>query len=262
MQDVKKASEFLFELREMRRIEDSIPDEFRPEQLEKAYAVQDSLIEKLLSRHSGKKVGYKIACTNKLAQELLTVDAPFYGCLLSSFSYSSPARLLANDFVHRCIEAEFAFELGADVPLSGVPYTKDSIAQFIRAALPSIEIVNWRYSDWTTVGALSLIADNAIHGAWIPGKSNSDWRNFDLAKNQVQLIVNGNIEREGNGKAVLGHPLNVLAWLANELPKRGRSLKTGDFVTTGVTTEVYLAKAGDTIRADFGRFGAVDLEFT
>ena len=36
----------------------------------------------------------------------------------------------------------------------------------------------------------------------------------------------------------------------------------GDKITTGVTTDIYLAKAGDHLAADFGRFGRVELTFT
>ncbi|MBI1893372.1 MAG: hypothetical protein HYS14_04600 [Candidatus Rokubacteria bacterium] len=65
----------------------------------------------------------------------------------------------------------------------------------------------------------------------------------------------------GRGEAVLGHPLNALAWLANELPKWGRSLKAGEFVTTGTCTDIYVAKAGDNIQADFGTLGSVEVVF-
>ena len=57
------------------------------------------------------------------------------------------------------------------------------------------------------------------------------------------------------GAAVLGNPLNVVAWLANELPKFGRKLQKGDKITTGLTTDVYLANPGDHLAADFGGAG-------
>jgi 2-keto-4-pentenoate hydratase len=58
----------------------------------------------------------------------------------------------------------------------------------------------------------------------------------------------------------LEDPLNALAWLANELPRWGRSLQAGEFVTTGTCTDVYTAQAGDEIRADFGALGSVELK--
>ncbi len=260
MDKIIKAADFLFDLRTSPRTVDVIPAEFCPESLDQAYKIQNALTKGLLSHYGGEQIGYKIACTNKLAQELLNVEAPFFGHLLSSSTYPSPVRLKANTFTHRLIEPEFAFELDADVPASSIPYTKDSIAAFVRSLLPAIEFVDWRYKDWTTVGIKSLVADNAIHGAWIHGKRHKNWREFDLSIHNVQLRVNGNVTEKGSGAAVLGHPLNALAWLANELPRHDLSLKAGDLVTTGVTTNVYFAETGDKIQADFGALGTVDLE--
>jgi 2-keto-4-pentenoate hydratase len=73
--------------------------------------------------------------------------------------------------------------------------------------------------------------------------------------------VNGHLHREGNGSAVLGHPLNALTWLANQLSSQGQGLKAGQYVTTGVTMEVYMGQRGDRILADFGALGVVSLAF-
>ena len=61
---------------------------------------------------------------------------------------------------------------------------------------------------------------------------------------------------------MLGHPLAALAWLANELPRYGLSLRAGDYVSTGLTTAIYLAQPGDHLRGDFGPLGQVEVRFT
>ncbi len=63
------------------------------------------------------------------------------------------------------------------------------------------------------------------------------------------------------GAAVLGHPLNVMAWLADELPQFDLQLRARDVVTTDVATDVFEATAGDFYVADFGRFGRVTVAF-
>ncbi|HEY2843803.1 MAG TPA: hypothetical protein VGJ09_09140, partial [Bryobacteraceae bacterium] len=83
----------------------------------------------------------------------------------------------------------------------------------------------------------------------------------DLAAQAVSVSVNGQLLRQGNGSNVLGHPLNALEWLVNNLSQRGLGLKAGQFITTGVTTEVYMGQRGDRILADFGPVGSVDLTF-
>jgi 2-oxo-3-hexenedioate decarboxylase/2-keto-4-pentenoate hydratase len=109
------------------------------------------------------------------------------------------------------------------------------------------------------VGTPSLIADNACHAAWICGPLVKDWRGLDLAAQKVRLIINGEVKGEGTGAAVLGHPLNALTWLANALNARGLGLRAGDCITTGVTTDIYLAGPGDRVVADFGSVGIVEL---
>ena len=74
-------------------------------------------------------------------------------------------------------------------------------------------------------------------------------------------MVNGDQATQGKGAAALGHPLNALAWIANALPRYGLMLQKGDWVTTGVVTGLYYAKAGDRLVADFGSLGEVALRF-
>ena len=41
----------------------------------------------------------------------------------------------------------------------------------------------------------------------------------------------------------------------------GLQLRAGDLVSTGITTEVYLAQSGDELVADFGPIGQVEIRF-
>jgi 2-keto-4-pentenoate hydratase len=84
--------------------------------MQAAYLAQELLGGEPLARSGGRVIGYKIAATNAAAQQLLRVDAPFFGRLLSSSSYPSQAVLPSGEFAIRCIEAEFAVEIGGDLP--------------------------------------------------------------------------------------------------------------------------------------------------
>ena len=123
MDQISKAAEFIADLRFALRQESQIPETFRPDNLASGYAVQEGVVDRLLKKNGGRAVGYKVACTNKLAQELLGTDTPFYGRLLSPFVYQSPARVKAQDFSMRLIEAEFSFQLAEDLPREGAPTT-------------------------------------------------------------------------------------------------------------------------------------------
>ena len=255
------AAGFLLQMRLGARIEPGLPSNLVPSSLEDAYRVQAELVQAMLARHGGRRIGYKIACSNELAQRLLNVAAPLYGTLLSFSTHRSPASLAASAFKVRCIEAEFGFEMAQDVPASADRYSAETIMPLIASAFPSIEIVDHRFTDWSKVGAATLVADNAIHGAWIEGPSCAKWRDIDFVRHPVALFVDDRLVQTGSGAAVLGNPLNVVAWLANELPHHGLQLRAGDKISTGVTTDVYFAKIGERIRADFSALGSAEVSF-
>jgi 2-keto-4-pentenoate hydratase len=255
------ASELLAQARINHKRLPALPPAIRLNTAAEAYAVQDALIDGLLAHYGGSVIGYKVACTNVTAQRQLNVDAPFCGRLLSAFFFESPARIEASKFFMRVVEAEFAFEMARDLPPAPAARSRAEIAAAVKGVLPGIEIVDSRFDDWTTIGAPSLIADNACNAAWVKGSVVTGWQSIDLPAQAVRVTVNGKLLREGSGANVLGHPLHALEWLVNNLSARGIGLKAGQYITTGVTTEVYMAERGDRITVDFGPVGSVDLEF-
>ena len=254
------AVELVLQARTTQKPISSIPAEILPIDTASAYRFQELLVEQLLSKEHSTAIGYKIACTSKLAQDLLKVNEPFYGRLMSQSSFKDGAQLATDNFFFRCTEAEFSFEIAHDLPDREIAV--DDLSDYIGAVLPSIEIVDSRYADWLKMDARAHIVDNACHGAWVEGKRFPDWQKIDLAKQRVKLFVNGKLTKEGSGEAVLGSRLNVLVWLANALNRNGRRLKAGELVSTGITTDVYFASAGDEIMADFGEIGQVKLSFS
>jgi 2-keto-4-pentenoate hydratase len=239
----------------------NLPDATRPKTPEEAYACQGAVAEGTLLHYGGHLAGYKVACTNVVAHRQLGVDGPFFGRLLSPFVFESPARVDPSRFFMRVIEAEFGFRMAADLPPAPAPRSRDEIADAVEGAIPALEIVDSRYDSWTTAGAISLIADNACNAAWVRGPLLKRWRDLDLAAQGVRVFVNGELAREGSGAAVLGHPLNALQWLVNKLSSCGVGVTAGQYMTTGVTSEVYMAEPCDRIEADFGEVGAVELTF-
>ncbi|MPY92187.1 MAG: hypothetical protein GEV08_03710 [Acidimicrobiia bacterium] len=259
--DAEAAAEQLFaHRREQERFAD-LPAPLRPADLAEAYAVQDALVRRLVGT-GGATIGYKVACTNAIAQEALQIDRPVYGQLLASTTYDSPAELATGRFTTRVVEAEFGVRMARTVPAGSGPHTASSISPFVGELLPSIEVVDHRFLDWG-VGALSVAADNAIHGCWVRGPAFAGlWSGLDLAHLPVTVTVDGDTVTTGSGEAVLGHPLNVVAWLADELPRFGRELHSGDWITTGVCTDVFEARPGTTTAADFGPLGHVTIAWT
>ena len=104
----------------------------------------------------------------------------FMGIFFRRSAAASPGRLKANDFFMRVIEAEFAFQMARDLPPVSKPRGRNEVAAAVEGVLPGIEIVDSRFDDWTTIGALSLTADNACNAAWVRGALLKDWQSIDL----------------------------------------------------------------------------------
>lgn len=258
MNDLEKYAEFNFNLRQNKKMADDVPADFPKLDIDTAYQVQDLLVEKLCRARGTEVFGYKIGCTSEGAQKLLGTDGPVFAQMLRSGKYFSPHTAHADDYMMIVIEPEFAFELKADVPAG--EYDADSIFEYVDAVIPSIEVVHHHLGGWDRFDAPKTIADNAIHAFWVSGLATADMAGLDFPSHEVKLYVNDEEVARGRGEIALGNPLNVLAWLANTLPTYGKQLKTGEIVTTGVCMPVYTAKPGESIRADFGELGIVELQ--
>jgi 2-keto-4-pentenoate hydratase len=261
MNRIQAAADFLSGLRRGRKLIPHLPPEIAPRSLDEGYQIQRAFVERLLTWHGGRTCGFKIACTSQIAQQTLNVATPLFGQLLDATSYPSGISLPASDFLVRCMEVEFAFLLADDVA-GDQQYTPDTIAAYVAAVIPALEIVDHRFEDWQKVGAPTLAADNAIHGAWVHGKPVFNWQKLNLSAVATALIINGHQRLTGSGSAVLGHPLAALAWLANTLPRYNLSLRRGDYVLTGLTTAIYLARPTDHLRGELGPLGYVEVTFS
>ena len=261
MVEIEAAARALIAARRQRRRLPALPEALTPHSEADGYRIQAEH-QRLLQAEcaAGAAVGYKIGCTNATAQAQLGIDGPFVGRLFAAYVYDSPAEIAADLCFMRMIEAEVAFRIGHDLPPRDGGYAPAELADAVPAAMPALEIVDSRYAEWTTVGAPLIIADNASAGLWVCGAP-GETAGIDWADHAVQVTRNGVPAETGNTGNVLGSPLNALAWLTRFLGGRGETLAAGQLVTTGTTIPVNGAEQGDTIVADFGVMGRVEVSF-
>ena len=84
---------------------------------------------------------------------------------------------------------------------------------------------------------------------------------LDLAAVAMTLQKNGAVVEQGVGVAVLGHPAEPVAWLANKLAEFEQTLAAGSVVIPGALCRAIDVKAGDTIVASFEKLGSVGVRF-
>jgi 2-keto-4-pentenoate hydratase len=81
----------------------------------------------------------------------------------------------------------------------------------------------------------------------------------ELPDVRVVLSRGGDLLAEGSGEAVLGHPAAAIAWLGDELGRRGEVLPAGQPLLAGSFTAAVDLRPGSYV-ADFGTLGAVSVE--
>ena len=57
----------------------------------------------------------------------------------------------------------------------------------------------------------------------------------------------------------MGHPHNALAWLANNLAQRGKTLRAGEIVLMGSLVQTVWLNPGDEVLVDISGLGSVRL---
>ncbi len=223
-----------------------------------AYAVQ----ARICALCGDDVVGFKVGSTSIEAQRLLGTDGPGTGALLSRFVHRSPAEVPIAMEHGPQIECEFAVRLARDLPPRDAAYSFEEVADAVEAVAGAIEVVGSRFEGGLAGKGHRLVAaDGGANIALILGDWMPDWRGLDLAGHAVRVRIDGAEAGSGTGARALGHPLNVLEWLANRQSKLGRGLNSGEIVSTGTCSGLDPVRPGQQAKADFGSLGCVSAEF-
>jgi len=221
--------------------------------VEEAYQAQELLVQTKLDQ-GHKIVGPKMGLTSKAKWDQMGVSEPIYGYV---FDY----QLVDNGGVvpfqiHPKVEAEIAFLIGEDIEGPGI--TAAQVLAKTEYVLPAIEVIDSRYENFNFT-LTDVIADNASTSRVVFGNTLRKPSEFDLELVGATLSVNGKIRELGAGAAVLGHPANAIAVLANMLARKGQKIKKGDLILSGALTSAILVNVGDFVSAKFDGLGEVTL---
>lgn len=211
---------------------------------------------KLRERAGARVVGRKIGLTSRAMQDMLGVDQPDFGTLLASMVVHSGARIPAAGLIAPRVEAEIAFVLAEDLVGPGV--SRADVLGATRDVMPALEVIDSRIADWS-ITIVDTIADNASSAMAVLGAP----RPLDgLELEAVEMTMRvGDASERGRGDAVLGHPAEPVAWLANALADYGERLRAGDVVLPGALARALPVAAGVSAEAEFGALGQVTAVF-
>jgi 2-oxo-hept-3-ene-1,7-dioate hydratase len=231
--------------------------------IEDAYAIQEEWVG--LKLRGGRTIrGHKIGLTSKAMQNSSNIHEPDYGSLLDDMFFDDGSEIPISRFIQPRVECELAFILGK--PLRGPGCTIFDVLNATDFVTPAVEIIDSRLhmTDPETNRSrkvMDTISDNAANAGIVLG--GRPFKPLDADMRWIAAICyrNGVIEESGVAAAVLNHPANGVAWLANKLAPYGVGLEAGEVILGGSFTRPTFARRGDTFHVDYGAYGSISFFF-
>ena len=235
----------------------SITDREDSVSIEQAYKIQLYTIGK--RKHIGQSIiGKKIGITSKPVMNMLKVDQPDFGHLMSDMKFSDGDVLDVNEFCQPKGEGEIAFILKKGLQGPGVT-NADTLAA-TDYLLPAFEIVDSRIDNWQ-IKIQDTVADNASAGAFVLGSKKIKPQLVNLTGCQMTLKKNGEVIGVGLGAATMGNPITAVTWLANKLGDLGIKLEAGEIILSGALSAMFPIRVGDELHMEISQIGQLSCKF-
>ena len=223
-----------------------------------AYAIQSRMVARRVA--AGEHVvGKKIGLTSVAVQQMLGVDEPDFGVLLSGMVHRSGDSIPLASLIAPRAEGEIAFVLKHDLVGPGI--TAIDVLLATDYVVPCFEIVDSRIENWD-IKIVDTVADNASCGVFVLGDTPVDPFSVDLALVGMTIDIDGELFTTGAGAAVQGSPVNSVAWLANILGSLGIPFLAGEIILSGSLSVMAWIKEPTTFTCEFGSMGSCTVSFT
>jgi 2-keto-4-pentenoate hydratase len=212
------------------------------------FCAQDKLIA-LLTPHWGRVVGYKVGLTAPPAQQMFGVNHPVRGAIFeSTIRLRSGAEVPANFGAFPQAEADFLLRVKDDgINTAGRDHL--AILRHLDVAIPYLELPDLALSGQMNAPnllAMNVAARLGVLGEPVPVQPTQEFADRLAGMTVIFSDDTGREIARAPGRAVLGHPLNVVAFLVEDLAKQGRRLQAGDYLSVAGYSAPVRAEAGRT----------------
>jgi 2-oxo-hept-3-ene-1,7-dioate hydratase len=231
--------------------------------IDDGYAIQRAWLALRLAEGRVVK-GRKIGLTSRAMQQASQITEPDHAPLLDDMFFAAGGDIPVDRFIAPRVEVELAFILGR--PLKGPGVTLAQVLAATELVTPAVEIIDARIEQFDRETkaprkVVDTIADFAANAGIVTGGRPVRPHDVDLRWAGAMLYRNGVIEETGLAAAVLNHPGNGIAWLANKIAPYDEQLSAGDVVLAGSFTRPAVAARGDVFHVDYGALGSIAFRF-
>lgn len=224
-----------------------------PHDLDTAYRCQEAAIARWPDRIGGWKVARIPASQQEQYPDERLIGPAFRKNIRVARS-AEPMECPIIDGGFAAVEAELVIRVGVDAPPMKHEWTIDEAAALVGALCIGVEVASSPLATLNDLGAGAVISDFGNNWGIVVGAEIRDWRTLH------EVIVLSFIEDEfaGRGVASIRHgALGALAFTLAKCARRGRPLRAGDVITTGMITGVHDIRVGQRSRHVFEGFGEV-----
>jgi 2-keto-4-pentenoate hydratase len=222
--------------------------------IEDAYRISQAVTE--LKLKAGRTIkGHKIGLTSKAMRAITGATEPDYGTMFDNWFVAEGSTVPRSRMNRPLVEVEIAFVLRE--PLLGPHAHAADVIRATDFVLPCIEIVDTRQKGRGPNTLVDSISDAAACGLVVLGGRPMKLTDVDIRRIGASLAINGTVEESGVAQAVMGNPINAIAWLANKLHEYGVELEAGHVLLSGSFIKAIPFKPGDSIVALFDTLGEV-----
>ncbi|WP_319519267.1 fumarylacetoacetate hydrolase family protein [uncultured Martelella sp.] len=259
-EDIQDVASAFVEARRAAKILDAFPGPL-PETLAEAYQVQDKALEL-----DGRPVaGWKVAGVHPDLQQKLgatRIVGPIFAENVHHLPAGGVAAVTVFDGGFAALEAEFTAVLARDLEPSAEGFTDEVIMAALEGIHAGSEIASSPLPSLNAIGPLAVVSDHGNNAGAIVGPVIEGWDRLELETMTSRMLVNGTLAGEGSAAKPSGGPLESIRQLAENLKARGRMLKKGDIVLTGMTTGIHEVTPGAHARAEFSGAAPFDIDVT
>ncbi|CAG0945528.1 MAG: 2-oxo-hept-4-ene-1,7-dioate hydratase [Rhodocyclaceae bacterium] len=219
--------------------------------MERAERIRDGLVAELAASH-GRVVGYKAGLTNPAVQKRFGVSSPVRGVLLEKMLIEDGAEVPAKFGAIPFFEADIVVVVKDE----GINQAKTpaDVIKHVSAIRPFIELPDLVTAKEQPLTGAIITSFNVGARLGVLGRPIAAAPEMADALGRMTVVM-----RDGDGKelgkapgaAILGHPLNAVLWLAQDLAKSGGKLRAGDVLSLGSFTAPNFAKPGTAVTVTY-----------
>jgi 2-keto-4-pentenoate hydratase len=231
-----------------------------PPDMEAGYAVQEAAIGLWPDRIVGWKVGL-VPVSQQASLGIGRLAGPIFlqGVTQVAVAVLEPVGLAAIPGGFAAIEAELVVAARADAPVDKTQWSLEEVAAFAGDWHLGVEFAASPLATINDLGAAVVVSDFGNNGGLVVGPRLDAALVAAPDKLTCRTTIDGKQVGVASAATLPGGPLEALRFLLGHLAERGRSLRAGQWVSTGAITGVHRILPGQQGSVELLGHGRVDV---